>query len=146
MLNRLKWQLLLPSNSRWRSHQCFVLLLLLWMCFCYVFYQIWRQRVDVLLPENNRFPHHAQPMQSLSEEEISEQSRIISSGNENSITDYTNVRDRQQTSEVEELSSIQRRALNLPYDIWMKYSAKLKGTRPKCAYFPNVFEMKFNNM
>lgn len=40
---------------------------------------------------------------------------------------------------------IQRRVPNVPFEFWIKEKSKIYGKNHTCAFYPNVFDIKFNN-
>ena len=54
--------------------------------------------------------------------------------------------DRQKSLGDEELAPlIQQRVPNVPFEFWIKEKSKIYGKNHTCAFYPNVFDIKFNN-
>lgn len=49
------------------------------------------------------------------------------------------------SSDGELVNLIQKRVPNLTFDLWMKEKSKIYGKNHTCAFYPNIFDIKFNN-
>lgn len=125
----------LLTGGKLRPHQRFIYLLAIWMCLCYGFFHTWisQEKNFILLQNNYNFGVN----------------------NRNNRLDITNkeisgVINKEQTpNDKNEMESfIQGVAPNVPYEFWMREKAKNSEKNPikqKCAYFPSVFDIRFNN-
>jgi hypothetical protein len=54
--------------------------------------------------------------------------------------------DRQKSLGDEEMAPlIQQRVPNVPFEFWLREKSKIYGKNHTCAFYPNVFDIKFNN-
>ena len=123
------------TGGKLRPIHRFVYLLTVWVCFPYGTFTIWKKRVlNTTFLSSNKFIEA--PLYDISQNEADIETNFI-----------TNIPNDSSISPVDKdiASSIQQRIRNLPFDFWLREKKKISGKNHACAYFPDIFDLKFNN-
>ena len=127
----------LLTGGKLRPHQRFIYLLTIWMCLCYGVFHVWiaqdrnwitsrNYKVNAANDrDNNRRPEHKISIDVIN--------KTIQKKDDNHNVE----------------SFIQELAPNVPYEFWVREKAKISNNKNKiknkCASFPSVFDLRFNN-
>ena len=146
-----RWSPLAGGN---RPFQRSVYLLVIWTCLCYGLFQI-SSRGSVDSSSNGGYAGAGPVNSRLLLQKVTETptstaaSNGVATGTQPSSgsTDSVAVKvDRQKSPDDDELAPfIQRRIPNVPFEYWLKEKSKIYGKNHTCAFYPSVFDIKFNN-
>ena len=128
----------LLTGGKLRPHQRFIYLLTIWMCLYYGVFHVWiAQERNWIIPLNYNVG-------------ATTNDRDNRRGPEHKISiDVINKRIQKKDDNHDVESFIQELAPNVPYEFWVREKAKISNNKNKiknkCAYFPSVFDLRFNN-
>ena len=155
MFKWTRWPLLAGGNQL-RPLQRSVYLLVVWTCLCYGLFQISsRGGADSQSgagyagagPVNSRLLLQKVTETPLTSTAASSGVAIGTGTQPVTSTDPAGVKiDRQKTLGDDEMAPfIQRRVPNVPFEFWLREKSKIYGKNHTCAFYPSVFDIKFNN-
>lgn len=116
-------------------------LLALWMCFCYGTYNVWNRHVfgSAFLLQNIADPPLIRPTKVSYGE-------LAVGADDFLLAPETPIDEPQISQDDNDIASlIQRRIPNLPFDFWQRENSKIRNKNHRCASYPSIFDLKFNN-
>lgn len=160
MCHWARWPLLAGGNQL-RPLQRSVYLLVVWTCLCYGLFQISSRGAGDSSngmgagyagagPVNSRLLLQKVTETPLTSTAASSGVLAIGTGTQpvTSISsDPVAIKiDKQKSLDDDEMAPfIQRRVPNVPFEFWVREKAKIYGKNHTCAFYPSVFDIKFNN-
>lgn len=154
----------LAGSSQLRPLQRSVYLLVAWTCLCYAVFQISSRGVNDsgnigagyagAGPVNSRLLLQKVTETPPASTSTLSQSSFLGVGTQPSQFGATSATDsvsgvkvdRHKSLGDEEMAPlIQQRVPNVPFEFWLREKSKIYGKNHTCAFYPNVFDIKFNN-
>lgn len=155
MFHWTRWPLLAGGNPL-RPLQRSVYLLVVWTCLCYGLFQISSRGSGDSSNGNGAVYAGAGPVNSrLLLQKVTETPLTSTAASSGVVvgtqlvtsTDPAGIKiDRQKFQGDDDMAPfIQRRVPNVPFEYWLKKKDKIYGKNHTCAFYPSVFDIKFNN-
>lgn len=158
MCHWTRWPLLAGGNHL-RPFQRSVYVLVVWTCLCYGLFQISSHgSADSSSsgagagyagagPVNSRLLLQKVTETPLTSTAASSGVAVGTATQPATSTDPAGVKiDRTKPTDEEDMAPfIQQRVPNVPFEFWLREKAKIYGKNHTCAFYPSVFDIKFNN-
>jgi len=140
-----KGGMLLVPLRRLRSSRRAVSVLAIWTCFCYALFQFSSNsessayvganvNTRLLLQKVTETPLSTTPMMASNVGSLAD-----------TVTSVPRIDTINSNLNDELTPMIARRIPNVPFEYWLKEKSKIYGKNHTCAFYPNVFDIKFNN-